>query len=47
MRAPEKSDQPDRARTFEDLAPEIQQQFKDAMKQFDEMDRTRRDKLPP
>lgn len=31
MRTPEKSDQPDRARTFNDLAPEIQQQFRDAM----------------
>jgi hypothetical protein len=47
MRAPEKSDQPDRARTFEELAPEIQQQFGDAMKQFDEIDRTRRGKLRP
>lgn len=47
MRPPEKSDQPDRARTFEDLAPEIQQQFKDAMKQLDEMDRTRSGKLRP
>jgi hypothetical protein len=42
MRPPEKPDQPDPAKTFDDLAPEIQQQFKSAMKEFDKMDRARR-----
>lgn len=45
MRAPEKSTRPDRAKTFEDLAPEIQKQFRDAMKEFDSMDRARRNNL--
>jgi len=45
MRAPEKSHQPDRAKTFDDLEPEIQKQFRDAMKEFDQMDRTRRGNL--
>ena len=39
MRAIGKSNEPARAKTFEDLDPEIQQQFRDAMKQFDRMDR--------
>jgi len=42
MRAAEKFDQPGKAKTFEDLDPEIQQQFRDAMKEFDRMDQTRR-----
>ncbi len=33
MRPPDKSDQPERAKTFEDLDPAIQRQFRDAMKQ--------------
>jgi hypothetical protein len=45
MRMREKSNLADRARTFDDLAPEIQQQFSDAMKEFGEMDRTGRSKL--
>jgi len=39
MRATDKSDQPERAKTFEDLDPEIRQQFRDATKQFDRMHR--------
>lgn len=39
MRPVDKSDQPGRAKTFEDLDPAIQQQFRDAMKHFDRMDR--------
>jgi hypothetical protein len=42
MRATGKSDQSERAKAFEDLDPEIQRQFKDAMKQFDRMDQARR-----
>jgi hypothetical protein len=42
MKAPEKSDRADRARTFEDLPPEIQKQFRDAMQEFDAMDRARK-----
>jgi hypothetical protein len=42
MRPPEKSEQPGRAKTFEDLDPAIQRQFRDAMKEFDRMDHTRR-----
>jgi hypothetical protein len=42
MRVPDKSDQSGRAKTFEDLDPEIQQQFRDAMKEFDRMDQSRR-----
>jgi hypothetical protein len=42
MRATEKSDQAGRAKTLEDLDPEIQQQFRDAMKEFDRMDQARR-----
>jgi hypothetical protein len=45
MRAQEKSHQPYRAKTFDDLAPEIQRQFRDAMKEFDQMDRARRRNL--
>jgi hypothetical protein len=41
MRPTEKSEQPGRAKTFEDLDPAIQRQFRDAMKEFD-MDYTRR-----
>jgi hypothetical protein len=37
MRATDESSQPERAKTFEDLDPEIQQQFRDAAKQFDRM----------
>jgi hypothetical protein len=40
MRAMDKSHQPGQAKTFEDLDPEIQEQFRDAMKQFDRMDRS-------
>ena len=42
MRVTDKSDQSQQARTFEDLDPKIQQQFKDAMKEFDRMDRARK-----
>jgi hypothetical protein len=42
MKATGKSDQPGRAKTFEDLDPEIQQQFRDATKEFDRMDQTKR-----
>jgi hypothetical protein len=42
MRPTDKSDQSERAKNFEDLDPEIQRQFKDAMKQFDRMDQARR-----
>jgi len=42
MRVTDKPTQPQQAKTFEDLDPEIQQQFKDAMKEFDKMDRARR-----
>lgn len=45
MRAPERSDQPDRVKTFDDLAPEIKEQFRTAMKEFDAMDRARRGNL--
>jgi hypothetical protein len=41
MRVVDKSDQPQPATTFEDLEPEIQQQFRDAMVQFDKLDRSR------
>ncbi len=41
MRAMDKSDQPRRAKTFEDLDPEIQQQFREAAAQFDRMDQSR------
>jgi len=44
MRAPEKPDQAQHAKTFKELDPEIQQQFRDAMKEFDKMDATRRDR---
>lgn len=37
MGATDKSPQPERAKTFDDLDPEIQQQFRDAIKQFDKM----------
>jgi hypothetical protein len=40
MRVTDKSDQSGRAKTFEDLDLEIQEQFKEAMKQFDRMDRS-------
>lgn len=42
MRVRDKPDQPERARTFENLAPEIQQQFKNAMKEFDKIDRAQK-----
>ena len=41
MRRVEKSERAKRATTFEDLDPEIKQQFKDAMREFDRMDRIR------
>jgi hypothetical protein len=37
MRATDKSPQRERAKTFEELDPEIQKQFRDASKQFDKM----------
>lgn len=40
MRPPDKTARPERAKVFEDLNPEIQRQFKDAMRQFDKMDRS-------
>jgi hypothetical protein len=42
MRPTEKSEQLGRAKTFEDLDPAIQRQFRDAVKEFDRMDQTRR-----
>jgi hypothetical protein len=42
MRPPEKSERPGGAKTLEDLDPEIQHQFRDAMKEFERMDQTRR-----
>jgi len=40
MRVTDKFDQPGNAKTFDDLDPEIQQQIRDAMKEFDRMDQT-------
>jgi hypothetical protein len=42
MRPMDKSEQPQRAKTFEDLDPEIQRQFREAMAEFDKMDQARK-----
>lgn len=42
MRPMDKSQQPRQAKTFEDLDPEIQRQFREAMAEFDKMDRARK-----